>query len=225
MANILIAEDDTVTSNLLTLALKKLGHHSVSVTNGEECLEVIQTANLDLLILDLTMPKKDGIKVLEFIRNNLENRIPIIIFSSIDNRKVLKHCESIGISDYMIKPVTGQKFVQRINQIFFNIEHDHLKKILKKLPNEEMAYFSLPEFRSENPSEFSIHPLTGFPFPAALKINRNLEKKLSRGSFSESEIKNGVEIYGEGYKWKKIWPQHAPIPKRYHAILNSIKDS
>jgi CheY-like chemotaxis protein len=81
---ILLADDDIVTRIVLESILKKACYDVTLCANGEEAIEELKQSPFDLLVTDLIMPKKDGIAVMEFIKQyNLG--IPILAISAGDN--------------------------------------------------------------------------------------------------------------------------------------------
>lgn len=74
--------------------------------NGLDALDVISQNNIDLIILDLALPKKDGLEVLTELKSNSKYKdIPVIIYSGISNKDVIKKTLEIGAMDYFAKPL------------------------------------------------------------------------------------------------------------------------
>ncbi|RLC71108.1 MAG: DNA-binding response regulator, partial [Chloroflexi bacterium] len=78
--HILVADDDPATLKLVAANLRARGYEVSLATNGEEALEVAERELLDLIILDIMMPKIDGITVCRRIRE--WSRVPIIMLSA-----------------------------------------------------------------------------------------------------------------------------------------------
>ncbi|WP_461615606.1 vancomycin resistance response regulator transcription factor, VanR-F/VanR-M family [Clostridium sp. Marseille-QA1073] len=110
---ILIADDDREIANLVAIHLEKEGYHIIKVSDGQEAVEVIQTQPIDLLILDIMMPKMDGYEVTRHIRE--KHNMPIIFLSAKTSDFDKVQGLVIGADDYMTKPFTPIELVARVN--------------------------------------------------------------------------------------------------------------
>ncbi|MGI0532328.1 response regulator transcription factor [Bacillus pfraonensis] len=111
--SILIADDEAEIADLITIHLEKEGYHVIKVADGEEAIRVIHSQPIDLVILDIMMPKMDGYEVTRQIR--AQYYMPIIFLSAktSDFDKVTGLV--IGADDYMTKPFTPIELVARVN--------------------------------------------------------------------------------------------------------------
>ncbi len=110
---ILIADDDREIANLVAIHLEKEGYHIIKVSDGQEAVEVIQAQPIDLLILDIMMPKMDGYEVTRRIRE--KHNMPIIFLSAKTSDFDKVQGLVIGADDYMTKPFTPIELVARVN--------------------------------------------------------------------------------------------------------------
>ncbi|MCU6396734.1 response regulator, partial [Enterobacter quasiroggenkampii] len=110
---ILIADDDREIANLVAIHLEKEGYHIIKVSDGQEAVEVIQAQQIDLLILDIMMPKMDGYEVTRHIRE--KHNMPIIFLSAKTSDFDKVQGLVIGADDYMTKPFTPIELVARVN--------------------------------------------------------------------------------------------------------------
>ena len=104
MARIMIADD----SDAIRMVLKDviaIGHHELvaEATNGEEAVERFSTTKPDLLLLDLAMPKKDGLDTLKEIMSVNPNA-KIVMITASDNLKTMQECLKEGALSYILKP-------------------------------------------------------------------------------------------------------------------------
>lgn len=106
---ILVCDDSIVNRQLLGAYLKKMGLDSVFAENGKQAVELFQTENPDLVLMDVEMPDMDGYEATREIRKSLHDVAgwtPIIFISShIDDASVVKGIE-VGGDDYLMKPVS-----------------------------------------------------------------------------------------------------------------------
>ncbi|MCJ7605682.1 MAG: response regulator transcription factor [Dehalococcoidales bacterium] len=110
--HILIVDDDPAILRLLSTNLKARGYDVVAATNGEESLEAVQADFIDLMILDLMMPKVDGVEVVRRVREWSD--VPIIILSARGDENAKVKCLELGADDYLTKPFGIPELMARI---------------------------------------------------------------------------------------------------------------
>ena len=113
MANILICDDEKDIVNALKIYLSDPSYVLFEAYDGLKALEIVQSQQIDLILLDIMMPKMDGITLLNKIRENYN--LPVIILSakSEDGDKVLGL--NIGADDYITKPFNPLEVTARVN--------------------------------------------------------------------------------------------------------------
>lgn len=112
MAKILVCDDDREIVEAIDIYLTQEGHEVLKAYDGEEALKVLKEQEVDLLVIDVMMPRLDGIRATLKIRE--ENNIPIIILSakSEDADKILGL--NVGADDYVTKPFNPLELVARV---------------------------------------------------------------------------------------------------------------
>lgn len=112
MAKILVCDDDKEIVEAIEIYLTQDGHQILEAYDGIEAVEILKKESVDLLIMDIMMPRMDGIRATLKIRE--ENNIPIIILSakSEDADKILGL--NIGADDYITKPFNPLELVARV---------------------------------------------------------------------------------------------------------------
>ena len=111
--SILIADDEEEIADLVAIHLEKEGYNVIKVHDGQEVIHVTQAQSIDLLILDIMMPKMDGYEVTRQIRE--QYNMPIIFLSARTSDFDKVHGLVIGADDYMTKPFTPIELVARVN--------------------------------------------------------------------------------------------------------------
>jgi DNA-binding response OmpR family regulator len=105
MKKILIVDDDPQTTTLLELLLSERGYETVSTTDSSKAIQFANSANPDLIILDLMMPEPDGFKVCRMLRNDTRFIFtPILIVTALDDTDSRIVAFGAGADDYLIKP-------------------------------------------------------------------------------------------------------------------------
>ena len=112
MANILVCDDDKDIVEAIEIYLTQEGYHILKAYDGQEALDILNSETVDLLIIDVMMPRLDGIRATVKIRES--NPLPIIILSakSEDTDKILGL--NIGADDYITKPFGTSELLARI---------------------------------------------------------------------------------------------------------------
>ena len=112
MAEILVCDDDKDIVEAIEIYLTQEGYHILKAYDGEQAIQVLQNNKVDLLIIDVMMPKLDGIRATLKIRE--KNALPIIILSakSEDADKILGL--NVGADYYVTKPFNPLELVARV---------------------------------------------------------------------------------------------------------------
>ena len=110
---ILIADDDRDILSIIETILQEDGYQTLTASDGEQAVMLVQTHAVQLLILDIMMPKLDGYHVLQELRK--ESNIPVLILSAkdADSEKILGL--NLGADDYLAKPFNPLEAVARVN--------------------------------------------------------------------------------------------------------------
>ena len=104
MTKIVAAEDDKLISNSLCDALKTAGYEATPAYDGEEAVAKIKEILPDLVLLDIMMPKLDGISVLwELKANPATAKIPVIVLTNIGDVETISKIVEAGAVDYLLK--------------------------------------------------------------------------------------------------------------------------
>ena len=116
---ILLVEDNIIEILKLKRAIEYLGmnHEVLEAENGEIALDSIkqEEINPDIVLLDLNMPKMNGLEFLAIVRNDESMRhLPIIILSTSNNNRDLMEAYKLGVSGYILKPLKYDDYVKKI---------------------------------------------------------------------------------------------------------------
>jgi two-component system, OmpR family, alkaline phosphatase synthesis response regulator PhoP len=117
MKKILVAEDDHFLGNAYRLKLEKSGFEVKIARDGKEALEILNTFNADLILLDLMMPIVDGFAVLENLgKNDKFKKIPVIIASNLGQKEDIDRGMKLGAVDYIVKSdLPLEELIKKIN--------------------------------------------------------------------------------------------------------------
>ena len=114
-ARILIAEDDPKQADLIRLYLEREGHSVVVTHDGRSALEQTRQKNPDLLVLDMMMPRMDGLDVCRVLR--AESEVPIIMLTARSTEDDMLLGLDLGADDYLAKPFSPRELVARVRTV------------------------------------------------------------------------------------------------------------
>ena len=105
---ILVADDNLINLEVISLMIQSLGHQVHPAKNGLEVLEILNTVSCDMIFMDINMPDLNGIETTQKIRQTVSDfqQIPIIAMSANIGDKFVQLCLDHGMNDYLTKPVS-----------------------------------------------------------------------------------------------------------------------
>ncbi len=145
---ILIADDDHFIRDLLETYLTDAGCNVSAFVNGEEAWEAVQTINPDLVLLDIRMPKMDGLTVCRKLKSNPETQfIPVVIVTALDAEDEELNAIEVGADDFITKPfnsvilLTRVRSLLRLKRLHDDLEsrNELLGQVLNRYVDHEIA--------------------------------------------------------------------------------------
>ena len=119
---ILIVEDDEAIATGLALNLKLAGRPTSVARDGEEALEQIEAEDFALVLLDINLPKRNGLEVLSALRA-ADNLVPVIVLSARDGEFDKVAALRLGADDYVTKPFALAELLARIEAVLRRVSH------------------------------------------------------------------------------------------------------
>jgi DNA-binding response OmpR family regulator len=115
---ILVVDDEIYIVHILDFSLGMEGYEVLTALDGEQALERLKSDKPDLVVLDIMMPKLDGYEVCRAIKSDPDTRhIPVILLSAKGRNVDQKMGFDVGADDYITKPFSPRKLVERINSL------------------------------------------------------------------------------------------------------------
>lgn len=175
MISIGLLEDEPDQSALLELWLSDAGYDVSISDNGPEFIRMLQARAFDLLLLDWVLPEMTGIEVLEWVRTNIRDRIPVIFLTTQDEEENIVTALEAGADDYVIKPAKHKELLARVTALARR----------SGLTRNAPATMSVGEFTLDHPQGKVLRDgepisLTRREFDLAWMFFSNLAKILSR---------------------------------------------
>lgn len=112
---ILVADDDPQLLRLVTRNLQLEGYETLSASDGQQALDLIETRMPDVLLLDVMMPRLDGFSVTERVRQY--SVVPIIIVTARGQEQDKIHGLDLGADDYLTKPFSVEELLARVRAV------------------------------------------------------------------------------------------------------------
>ena len=113
MFRILIVEDDKNVRRLMSAVLTRYGYEPLTACNGEEALEILDHKHVDLIVLDVMMPRMDGYEFTNTLRT-AGSTVPILMVTARETQNDKKRGFIVGADDYMVKPVDEEEMILRV---------------------------------------------------------------------------------------------------------------
>ncbi len=131
---VLIADDSAVMRTLISHVVKRLGYRNITAEDGNECIRLLEGEHIDLLLLDINMPGKNGIDVLAHIQEK-GLQLPVIMITASDDISQAVQCIKMGAYEYLTKPVDNDRLEITVKNALSEL---NLKKKVQLLEKELM---------------------------------------------------------------------------------------
>ena len=234
MSKIMLVDDNEVIIDLYERTINDIPSAEVVAVakNGEEAIEMLENnvENIDLIILDIVMPKKDGIDVLKFMKeNNISKKI--IVITSCNSELTIRSVTELGANYYILKPIDVKTLTEKIIELTndnkvnlgFNIDDKNLQvnvtHILHELgvPSHIKGYHYLREgikLLYNNPE--LIGGITKELYPSIAKKFASTDTRVERSirhaievSWNRGDLKIMEDIFGHSVDVDKTKPTNS----------------
>lgn len=185
-SNILIVEDEVNILRILSNYFKRAGYEVYEATDGQKALDIFANAKLDLIILDIMLPKIDGFEVAKRIRST--SNIPIIIMTALGEESDMIKGYNLKIDDYIVKPLKPKILVMKVNNLLERIKQPETMKKTYNIANISLDFGAMKATLDDKDLN-----LSKTEFKLLSYLIENKERALSR-SLLLDEIW-GMEVY------------------------------
>ena len=205
--NILVVEDDKEIRDGIEIFLKSQGYHVYKAADGVEGLEVIERENIHLAIVDIMMPRMDGVTMTIKLREHHEFPVIMLSAKSEETDKVIGL--NIGADDYVTKPFTPLELMSRVNSQLRR--YTRFMGMAQKKEEEGRNYIIGGLELNEDTIEFSVDGNPVKLTPIEFKILALLMKNPGR-VFSAEEI------------YERVWNEKAINTDTIMVHVRNIRD-
>lgn len=131
MCKILIVEDEVNIASFIKRGLQECGYEVSAAYDGEEAWQLIKQERYDLFMLDIIMPKIDGLQLCKMIRQNLGYSIPILMVTALGTTEDIVSGLDAGADDYISKPFSFAELQARIRALLRRREGAKVNQVLQ----------------------------------------------------------------------------------------------
>ena len=215
MKKVLIAEDEASIREFIVINLKRSGYDVVEAENGEEAINKYEeeNGNIDVAVLDIMMPLKDGLEVCKYLRAKSSN-IGIIMLTAKTQEMDKVTGLLVGADDYVTKPFSPSELMARVDAVYrrVSIMNENEKAAVANPDLTTVGDFSL-DYRDRNLyKNGSPIELTQIEFQLLDYLFKNPDVTLSR-----SDILN--KVWGDGY-----FVDDKVVDVNIHRLRNKVED-
>lgn len=215
MKKVLIAEDEASIREFIVINLKRSGYDVVEAENGEEAINKYEeeNGNIDVAVLDIMMPLKDGLEVCKYLRAK-SSKIGIIMLTAKTQEIDKVTGLLVGADDYVTKPFSPSELMARVDAVYrrVSIMNENEKAAVANPDLTTVGDFSLDYrdrilYKNGSPIE-----LTQIEFQLLDYLFKNPDVTLSR-----SDILN--KVWGDGY-----FVDDKVVDVNIHRLRNKVED-
>jgi two-component system chemotaxis response regulator CheY len=116
MAKIMIVDDSLFMRNHLSKLLTKNGYEIIMAENGEQAVQTYQQTRPDAVLMDITMPRKDGLQALTEIKQ-WDDKAKVIMLTALDQELAATRAIHIGARDFLVKPVPPSRLLTALQRV------------------------------------------------------------------------------------------------------------
>ncbi len=125
ICRILCVDDECIDLDLYKAILAPLGHEVVTAHDGKSALETLADKNIDLVLMDISMPGMDGLEACKRMKNDYQTRhIPVIMVTSLESRETKLRAIEAGAIEFLGKPLDQTELLLRIKNILTAREYE-----------------------------------------------------------------------------------------------------
>jgi PAS domain S-box-containing protein len=143
---VLVVEDIVLNQLLMRTLLDDFGFELDIASNGKIAIDMLQRKSYDIILMDLQMPEMNGFEATEYIRKKMNSTIPIIALTADVTTVDLAKCKSVGMNDYLAKPIDERLLYSKIARLIKKTEEMKQTKLVSEIIESEkcidLAYLS-----------------------------------------------------------------------------------
>lgn len=116
MSRIMVVDDSQFMRMRLTTLLSQYSHEVVQAENGEEAVQTYRQIQPDAVLMDITMPQKDGLTALSEIRQ-FDPQAKVIMLTALNQQSLALQAVQAGATDFLVKPYNPERIVKALQKV------------------------------------------------------------------------------------------------------------
>lgn len=188
---ILLAEDNIVNQKVAAKILEKLGHHTDTVSDGNEALRALEQIPYDLVLMDCEMPEMDGFETTRRIRDAQStvrwHAIPIIAMTAHDDVEDRKRCLAAGMNEFVSKPIEVATLAETLAKVMSSVSRPGAKEQAPVCRPQEVFDLNDLMQRTDFDHELAVEMVQAFIPDAARRI-LELDAAVARHDLQEATL-------------------------------------
>lgn len=206
---VLAIDDEEEILTIYRMFLRQHGFHVTAVDTAEKMMDYLVFNRPDIILLDVNMPKVNGLLILEMLREEeLYKKIPIIMISARRDVQTITKAAKLGCDNFIIKPFKLAELAKRIHIELFSVEFEFVQQSFALMDEVKNNVLTQPGLTHINPVHRDAFPFKQDSVEFALIVSRGL-KKAALQKMEEEDIRDKVQLYFKiPYgNWRKVWPK------------------
>jgi len=210
---ILCVDDDPQIREMIKTYLTAKGYSVITSSDGWDCLREIIVKKPDLILMDINMPKLDGLNTLDMIKmTRIDNHIPIILVSGEGDRETITKAAKLGADDFLVKPFSLEELSARVAAQLFHVSFSSLQDLLKQIAKGSPAtagFQGLDLSKYKDWQAYALNPHAGVELCILLPKSLPATNAVK---LAETEASQQVVVLQKmRTHWRCAWP-HAKAP-------------
>ena len=181
---IMVVDDDSDLRDVLSYILRRKGHNVVTAPDGEVALAMVRESPPDLVVLDISMPKLDGLETCKRLRESYG--IPIIMLTVQGGEADIVRSLELGADDHLSKPFNHQELVARVEALLRRAYGPGRQGLMPGQPIMESGGIRIDPGRHEVYQDGTALNITPLEFKLLYYLMRNESQVLSAGVIMEN---------------------------------------
>lgn len=201
MVSILVVDDETTIAEVVSLYLQREGWQVHIAQDGQQALDLIHKALPSLVVLDLNLPKVQGLEILRQLRRPPNPYVPVIILTDQSQEQDRIRGLEMGADDYVPKPFSTAELVSRVKAVLRRLQIDSQQKLNEKRPLRFGTLYIDPNSHIVQVNQQTIN-LTATEFELLYFLARHPKNVFSREQllekvrgYDQSDVANTIYVH------------------------------
>jgi DNA-binding response OmpR family regulator len=210
MDSVLIVDDDANVRELLQSYLEARGYRVSTSADGWDAVREIVVRRPDLVLMDINMPKLNGLGALDILRmTQVADNLPIIITSSDGDKETILKAAQLGADDFIVKPFSFAELASRIASQLYRLDFATLHKVLQQIEREKTTS-AIPGWPSLDPNKYrdwTAYPVAHEGRELWILLRKGMDTTQAASLDEEKAELSVMALVKHRQLWKCAWPK------------------